>query len=906
MIREISFPETKDNHWQSDEAFVSFLAETVIRECNDDDKVLIGCNDYFSIRNLATEIENYNERSENQRSHLSYLIIHDHKDALHSLPNHLKDVPEDLTQRKERIYIHQRKLLEGVDDSNFRFLFIRDVIENQRNLIQQIGRISRTRKEVKIDTGIEAKKGFVYAKPSWKLNEQWQNYLEADSKGYIKSASQLISEMMSQYESRASENSDSDSKNISNLDDTAQLYVLGKLRKNLFFEIGRKNLNPKEQMRIEKTTSIYKLVNKNEDIQEYLKKGIISKRISEDKQLIYEENIPVTNDSGDAYTFYLLIFATVDLNSNFPEHFIPNPSVYIDIFMQKEDVLFSLKNISGLAEYEDEDISESSPLLSNTSNEKKDKFNLASRKDMMKLLNTENDNAELHVRNLALANSNLVSRVVSTKTISASALEETIPGFDDYAHVFTRVKAKLVGDEDYRTRYIGFANARVTENNCIKVKLNDYFDWIIELYNIIKKNKNKKNENTKSFFNRFAEESDVPKKSPEPINIMLNAEEIDSAFYNKNDTSDHNYFTFNEICLDIAPRMNNSKLRYFFELINDSNSEKYTLEIVPSKKKYILRSSELDNKYIQDESRTEYKSITSYFNKTQNFRVLTKNNKFMYFMRSFYKPKLRTGGDFNSNDDHLMNSIEANSIFAEIDSEKGDKDSYVGDGNHADWIEKSQFGLISRCCKDKNYKYIDQTGKINSLDFSSYIENVSLAICTDMSTEVADFIICDKKSLKVIFIHAKAESKDSIVRGKMCSVSKLKEVIMQLQKNLEYFGLFSDSLPGNLESWTDPWYLVKAKPEEERSYVQNRIICGFKEGYEGKDYWADIRKLINNPNCQKEAWLFTSKIISKSHLIEQLSKTKPKANIIQATFLLNVTMAMTTSVGARLRIFCNE
>src|SRR5207247_3593633 len=77
---------------------------------------------------------------------------------------------------------------------------------------------------------------------------------------------------------------------------------------------------------------------------------------------------------------------------------------------------------------------------------------------------------------------------------------------------------------------------------------------------------------------------------------------------------------------------------------------------------------------------------------------------------------------------------------------------------------------------------------------------VSLLVCDDMGTEIADFIALDESSHRVMAIHAKAFS-----TAKPLSASALHEISSQALKNLGYLQPYVVGEPKNLGQWDNQW-----------------------------------------------------------------------------------------------------
>jgi hypothetical protein len=112
--------------------------------------------------------------------------------------------------------------------------------------------------------------------------------------------------------------------------------------------------------------------------------------------------------------------------------------------------------------------------------------------------------------------------------------------------------------------------------------------------------------------------------------------------------------------------------------------------------------------------------------------------------------------------------------------------------------------------------------------------------------------------------------------------------------------MFNDNPPSKLNSWPSPW---KAKVNGGEGSVTNRIVK-IPRKMSPSLIWRQIRDCINNPQVEKEVWLFLGNIISQEYFEKELAKKKPAPNVIQAAYLLHATMADVASVGAKLKVFC--
>jgi superfamily II DNA or RNA helicase len=105
------------------------------------------------------------------------LALH-HNYALDGPPGRQRrpDVPRDLRSRTERFLIHQFMLAEGVDDKACTMLALYDPFSTERQLVQQVGRITRHGGRI----GKAVAQAFVLARKGDDVSKMWNRFLSFD------------------------------------------------------------------------------------------------------------------------------------------------------------------------------------------------------------------------------------------------------------------------------------------------------------------------------------------------------------------------------------------------------------------------------------------------------------------------------------------------------------------------------------------------------------------------------------------------------------------------------------------------------------------------------------------------------------------------------------------------------
>lgn len=803
-LRKVEFIERSPSSRKTPKDFIGDILkfyDLKFSECLEKPKVIIRCDDSASIRHLANELQNHGR---------SVIGIHE---TFSNNGWERKYVPS-IEDEPALFWIHQFKLLEGIDDYHFQVLAIYEKINNARSLVQQIGRIIRNPQRRQDQVG--------YVLDHWNgyHKKLWDGFLKYDAlvnelgmEAFEIASGQGIIQKVISFQPKI-------------------YYIDGRFRSQFNFD----DINPLNDIQLPlKTNLLVKLENFNIDafintiIEEYKDKDYVFhvyNMISDGVRLV----LNVAQNSSEILVNHTFIEAQLNilLVCEFAE--------YVCVYdSSKANHIGNKDNGVGISI------------------------------DVKKLKRLFSQKSSTKLTTVSLYNSNLGSSSIRSRSITAVSIEDTIPFFDDYAQICTIAegyvsdKASEFLQNKNSRRYVGFSTGRVMQRTT--VTLPQYIEWLEQLKNVIEDNSKPTN-----VLARYALEDNVP-KSPAPMSILLDVYEIEEHYALCSDTSVK--LQINDACSDV----NEGK----FKLIANDVEIEATIKYLNGR--YIITCKELEELYF---NKTEGypPSIIKYLNNNQAFRVLPEDYSTVYIRGQFYKPAFKIGKSFNPQNYSLKHCFIPDEIVGKCRSEKGSKIFYDADET---WDPDSLFGIIANL------------GRATSV--SDHFGDPDIIICDDVGTEIADYVYCDIKIPKVVFIHAKASSDATTHK---CSTSKLHDVCGQATKNLGYLAMFNDNPPSKLNSWQKPW---KAKVTHGEGKVNNRIVKVHKK-MSADSIWKQIRECINNPQVEKEVWLFLGNIISQEYFERELAKTKPTPNVIQAAYLLHATMADAASVGAKLKVFC--
>jgi hypothetical protein len=416
-------------------------------------------------------------------------------------------------------------------------------------------------------------------------------------------------------------------------------------------------------------------------------------------------------------------------------------------------------------------------------------------------------NADLsRLTNVSLRNSNLGPNTLRSHSISAGNIHDTVSAFDDHAQICTTATGysyESVGHEiKLLRRYIGFDSGRVSQTSK-PCPLYEYESWTQGVVQALRQVGN-----PFPTFRRYAEEHTVP-VNPTPRHILLDLQEVQDKYVSTGTTdvpSDEVLKPLDLSCEveedpDKEDTDNNKRNKaiqpnYCFTLQANGVPWKIFIKYDQYHEKYILESPDLDSAFynIDPEDR---RSIISYLNQNQAFRVIPATENFIYTLGRFYQPLFKVGKGF---DPELFDVCQVLTKSPKLASVKDEK--YENKGHPTKekaWTNNTLFGIIRELGEPAGLR--------------EFFGDPDILICDDMRTEAADFIMANTKKRRIVFIHAKANS-----IKKPYSASALQEVISQATKNINYLGMYNESKPPNLDEWSGAW------PDSKKPKINKRIM----------------------------------------------------------------------------------
>ena len=685
---------------------------------DDDDvtpRVMVRAADLEKLQLLQNEIDRVFETES--------VLIHDRAKKTEQKPNRFQSVSAAMNAMPEaQFWIHQNKLMEGIDDPAYVAVAIFDLMGNARQLVQQIGRVTRRSK------GDQRRKqtGWVIATPSnaeriqttWDRYKGYEVYAAKDSAAIVANEVTLpdrLLRFMAEYQ-----------------------YIGGEFRGRFELEAPLAG----KDIQLPKSAAVLCREPGSEGIEEVL--DLIEESIlGRDRFKI----TPLVNMPENAWGFtyyawrnspYLVdrffsewkfgVFVAVEQNAH--------------IFMHDtEGIVVDMKKL-GLAR--------------------------ADRKVMEKVFPSSAEDAPTRLSRFSFSSLEMSQNAIRGLAVRTRSFEET---FTDLLDPML-VPGTAFGFVNGTGRYVGFARARVRESSESYVPIDQYVSWTQTVDEELADTERQRN----VVFDRYASvEGDLSLEEATPLCILLDpsldafmdrrAEEAAAAQAIAEEDVD-----YEDLCSDIDPDDGNFQIRIGGEPIDCQ------ITFIEETQKYSLSSERLDELYPKKETadRRQPQTLVQRLNKDQAFRILVRKDHVVYAEGRFFRPK--TNWVTDGGEKPILEAVTSCPSMKDVESEKGE--GFYQDDPEG-WHRRSLFGVLAAACEDTLDVHAIEADALTR-DVASF----SIVVCDDDGSEKADFIALDEASKRLVFIHAKTYTHGAGWGG--YNVSGLQEVGRQALASLTF------------------------------------------------------------------------------------------------------------------------
>jgi superfamily II DNA or RNA helicase len=436
--------------------FVDKLIAFYNRECRSgrkpsNDRVIVRCATKEHVEAIALELE---------AKGCSVLAIHEDLEANAEAGKFVK-VP-DPREHNAIFWVHQNKLMEGLDDSSFKFLAIYEPIKNDRGFVQQVGRILRNPKQ------LSNQYACVFSYSEYKLKKTWQAYEHYEkwlSEGGVESDPQHTFERLLEQHKQYH-------------------YLEGKFQERF---------NPKEEdIHLHLSYRLSSLVYERRESFDF------KKCIEEIRVTLDNDNCLIQYDNSPGIDTHVFVYIRCEPSCVF------NDRTFLEL---KIDFLIIRSIDQYIFLYDTRDFVPAH-IVADT--------NKVSA-DVLKSLLVSKD---IRVTSVSLLNSDLGQYSVRRRALSAYSIAKLAPNLADHSAICSTASVVISSGEDVKRRYVGFGKARVTEA-VASATYNEYIQWIDDITKIMRE----QSRSGVSELDRYADYCSPP-ENVKPTHILFDIEAI--------------------------------------------------------------------------------------------------------------------------------------------------------------------------------------------------------------------------------------------------------------------------------------------------------------------------------------------------------------------------------------------
>jgi hypothetical protein len=449
----------------------------------DEPRVIIRCDRPESIRQISKALTDRG---------LSNVALHESFKERADAPNEHHSVPNpDATPA---IYwIHQFKLLEGIDDPRFQLLALYDELRTVRSFVQQVGRVLRNPKQ---DPDSIA---YVLDHSNGRQYGLWQNFLAFDRtvaergvKVLAMGNEALLKELELKY--------------------PPLVYLDGRFR----IPCNLENLDPNIDLQLPLTVN---LLTKNEGfrLDEFFRTLIQSYRDAD--RLVRE----IPPNRGLAVVFYVSFNNSPFLRD---KYFVES-RLGVTILWEIGEYLCHFDSGGGLPPRGE---ALGSPVPA----------------DKLRRLFQRHEGSFLTT--VSLCNANPGSSVVRSRSVSAVKIGATAPAFDDHSFVCTIAEGYTLAhkkDEDGKRkqvrRYVGFGHGRISDLVGRWVSFTEYLQWLGAIKDMLEAKVE-----PEPVFSRYASVTTRP-DDPTPLSVLLDVSDVIDRYV----TTDVTAMQIEDLCAEV-------------------------------------------------------------------------------------------------------------------------------------------------------------------------------------------------------------------------------------------------------------------------------------------------------------------------------------------------------------------
>jgi hypothetical protein len=590
-----------------------------------------------------------------------------------------------------KFWLHQFKLMEGVDDPDFVVAAIFDLLTNGRQLVQQIGRIVRTS-----PGRIRKQTAWVIASPenAQRIKATWTRY-----KGYEKyCASQTHNIVINE---------------IALPDRLLELmpenqYIGGDFR----VRFDAKAALSSNDLQLPTSAAVFKWATPSRAIAE-LAEAAEDALMEEDRFRI----VPIADLPPNCigFTYYAWRNSPLLIDKFFSEWKL---GVFIGV--QHGDLVM-VHDTEGIV-LDAESVG----------------LKTAPRRQLEQAFPEAETRRPSRVTRMSFGSLDMSEQAIRTLAVRTRAFETTFTDLLDPNLVPTAASGFVGG----RGRYVGFAKGRFRDSAERRIPTVDYIKWTASIASELTGRGRRT-----GVFDRYAlVRDDITPAGAEPQSILLNLsrdellEDTDPRSEARTLAADPD-IDHDDLCADVDAEGK-------FTIAVLGKAVECQISYNPETERYRFHSEGLNEIFRQREKgdRTHSPTASQKIAAEQSFRILVNEPNVVYAEKRFFQPRIT----FKLPDGSvpILDDVYAVTMLENARSEKGEA---FFSTDRAKWHAESIFGAVEAICETDNRAALRRGWQ----ELGERLGAFPVVVCDDDTFEIADFIALDAQRKRIAMIHAK-------------------------------------------------------------------------------------------------------------------------------------------------------
>ena len=463
IVRDVDFDDLGAD--QNAQAFVGALVKKYERWRSDGDiandaKVIVRAASKSTVDALHAA---FKRRLKNTQ--IGFLAVHDRYKSNGGTKLHA--VPKDLRVRDEVFLIHQYKLMEGIDDPRCSVLAVYENFTNERQLVQQVGRVIRHPAPLKD----EAKPALIVGNQIDSIRRMWSGFEDYEStcaangrKPPIRNSDEVVERILGAFPQAD--------------------FVGGSFRRRKAFHdlMG-------EDLALAKTCVIGR-TQPHFTFSKFV--DFVKREMEVGDRILKRESIDASAQTG------WMLSVSVTQSPLLPTNLFADFRLEATAFAVNGEYVF-FHDTAGLSFREFRDVD---------------------RIGTLEIRGLLPEQSSTRITALSLLNADIGPAAIRSRSFTATSLADSVPFMGDHLNFVSRAMGRVNG----KSRYIGLTRGRVREGDIPALTASEFFNWTSEVASELRKLND-----PVALFSRFAWPVAVP-SSTDPVNILLDVAELKSSF----------------------------------------------------------------------------------------------------------------------------------------------------------------------------------------------------------------------------------------------------------------------------------------------------------------------------------------------------------------------------------------